>query len=280
MGWQDRDYGNDSYGSYSGGRLAAAGIRRPPTVTLTLMIVHGLAFVLVRMLLAAPEPAPPLAWANVGQHPAGIVLHPLATGRILSGLFVVLALWSLGGRLELKLGPKRLVQLYVVGNLIAGVGYFVLARVLPAMAGHPLEYPAGALAAMCVAAWMHLRGQPVNVFGRITNAGKMYAVCAAIVIGMQILGHRQDALLWVLAAGAGGTSALLVERWGRPGAFGFRRRRGVRPSISRPRRTARPDEPEIDDILAKISRAGLDSLTEEERQRLEAARRIKLERRE
>jgi len=37
-----------------------------------------------------------------------------------------------------------------------------------------------------------------------------------------------------------------------------------------------PGEPDIDDILAKISRAGLDSLTEDERQRLEDARRTKL----
>jgi hypothetical protein len=41
---------------------------------------------------------------------------------------------------------------------------------------------------------------------------------------------------------------------------------------------AAPDEPDIDEILAKISREGLQALTDEERARLAAARAAKLRR--
>jgi membrane associated rhomboid family serine protease len=240
------------------------------------MIVHGLAFVLVLMLQASAQPAAPLDWVNVAKHPAGIVLHPLATGRVLSAVFVVFALWSLGGRLELKLGGKRLIQLYVVGNFIAGIVYFGVVRAVSAQPERVLDYPAGALAAMCLAAWTHLADQSVNVFGRITSAAKMYAVCAAIVVAMEMLGHRQDALYWLPAVAAGGTGALLVEWWNQRGRAQPRRRRAIRSSIPQRRSEPRREEPNIDDILAKISRSGLDSLTKDERRRLEEARQIKL----
>ena len=279
MGWQDRDYGEGLYGSY-GRAESAARTRRPPPTALALMVVHGVAFLLVLMLQSSAQPAAPLDWVDVAKHPAGIMLHPLATGRLLSALFVVFALWSLGGRLELKLGGRRLVQLYVAGNLIAGVVYFGVVRALSAQPEHVLQYPAGALAAMCVAAWTHLADQSVNVFGRITSAAKMYAVCAVIVVAMELLVHQQDALYWLPAVAAGGAGALLVERWTQRGRRQPRRRPAVRPSIPRKRSGSRPDEPDIDDVLAKISRSGLDSLTEDERRRLEAARQIKLEQRD
>ena len=57
-----------------------------------------------------------------------------------------------------------------------------------------------------------------------------------------------------------------------------RRRRVVRPSIPRDdsaREQREPDPYDVDDILAKISRGGMESLTAADRKRLELARQAK-----
>ncbi|MCK4341076.1 MAG: rhomboid family intramembrane serine protease [Phycisphaerae bacterium] len=281
MGWQDRDYGNENY--YESGS-SRHGLRRPPNGALTLMILHGVAFLLMAMLRAEEDQAaiPLIKLLDFKASAAAILLHPFATDNLFTALFVVLALWSLGGRLELKLGTRRLVGLYVAGNVVAGGVYLALVRLLPALAGEPLEYPAGALAAMCVAAWSHLKHDAIQVLGRVTTRAKMYAICAAIVVVLEVFRERQAALAWIVAVAAGGVAAPLVEylvQWIRQ-----RRRRAprvVRPSRPRSRpRPPTPGEPNIDDILAKISRSGLDSLTDDERKRLEAARHAKLKRRD
>jgi hypothetical protein len=74
---------------------------------------------------------------------------------------------------------------------------------------------------------------------------------------------------------------------GKPAVFRCRqlRRRSPTPAEHRPTPPATgpapppPDEPDIDDTLAKISRQGLDLLTQVGRDRLEAARRAKQRRR-
>jgi len=277
VGWQDRDYTSETYAESGTSRWRP---RRPPTATLTLMILHGAAFVLVLSLsVGSEQPAVTLLPLEGPQsHPLGIALHPFATQNILSILFVVLAFWSLGGRLEPRLGSARFVTLYVLGNLAAGGAYFGVARLLPALGGAPLDYPVGALAGLCVAAWQHLRQEVVMVFGRITNAGKVFLICGAIVVGLEVITGRQGAVPWLAAAAAGSATALLLHQVPHLATTGHRRiRRTVRPSI--PRTTARPppiDEVEIDDILAKISRTGLHSLTPAERERLDAARRAKV----
>lgn len=289
MGWQDRAYSDPSYDDSPS---VVGGIRRPRGVTLTLMIVHGAAFLLMHMLLVGDgefvvrmmtlgEMSGPLGTAEVSVHPLGILLHPLATTRLLSVLFAVLALWSLGGRLEAVLGVGRLIGLYVAGNVFAGTVFYGVALAAPRLAVAALDYPVGALAGLCFVAWQRLQQEPVMVFKWMTNAGKMYAICGVIVAGLVVLRTGVGAAAWLAAAVTGVGVAVLSQHW-----VGFRlprRRRPqrvVRPSIPRP--TARPPatgEPDIDDVLAKISREGLDALSDEERERLEAARRAKQRRR-
>jgi membrane associated rhomboid family serine protease len=277
LGWQDRDY---SDGSYRDPVSTTWGIRRPPSATLALMILHGVAFLLMLALERGDGRAIAGRFALSADplNPLGILLHPLGTTRFFTALFVVLALWSLGGRLELRLGVRRLLALYVVSNLAAGAAYFGLARSLPALAVMPLDYPAGALAGLCVIAWRRLRNEAVQVLGRVTSLAKLYAICGLIVIGLALVDAGAGAVVWLAGAVAGGLAALLIEyrpvlvrpRWRTA-------RRLVRPSVPRPvTPPPAPDELDIDDILAKISREGLASLTDAERQRLEAARQAKL----
>lgn len=274
MAWYERKYDDEAATGFArgmGGRIKA-----PPRGALVLMIVHGLLFLLMSGLAAEQGGAevPLRAMVDAGHHPAGILLHPFATTRLFTLLFVVLALWSLGGRIEQKLGTAALVRLYIAGNLVAGLVFYVLAQLWPPAASTALEYPAGALAALCAAAWRHLRHDAVQVLGKVTTLAKVYAICAAIVVGLELLRAQGACVGWLVAvvAGAGSEPALaLLGRRIRGG------RRVVRPSIPRAPRKP-PPEPEIDDILAKISRSGLESLNEDERARLEQARRMKLRR--
>lgn len=271
MGWHDRQY-DDHYTE----ERFSMGVQRPPTGALTLMIIHGVAWVVMAMLSAdAAEEAGSLQQLlHPAVSPLGILLHPFATTRVLSMLFVVLALWSLGGRIENRLGTRRLVGLYVAGNVTAGTVFFALGLAAPQLAVAPLDYPVGALAALVGVAWNHLRDDIVNVFGKMVSIAKVYAITAAVIVAIEIIRGGIGAATWLVATATGGMVGLwgyeLWQRSARP------RRRVVRPSIPRrPRPIA--DSPEIDDILAKISASGLDSLTDDERQRLEDARRRKLE---
>ncbi len=277
MSWRDREYWSEAYGERAVGAWRA---RAPRGVTLILMIVHAAAFVLMLMLAAGPGQSILALMTLTGKsaHPLGIVLHPFATTNVLSALFTVLAVWSLGGRLESRLGTGQLVALYIIGDLLAGTAYYGVARWWGVLATAPLEYPVGALAGWCVAAARSLRYETVAVFGRTTSAGKVYAVCGLIVVALAVAHDGFGALAWLVAAALGGITGLLPGHWPSVGWLHWRRmRRRVRPSIpARPR--PEPDEPDIDDILEKISRRGMGSLTSAERQRLEKARLAKLRR--
>ena len=245
------------------------------------MILHGAAFALMLMLErgGGADVVRLLVLKGAESHPLGILLHPFATTGLLSILFVVLALWSLGAQLEPRLNAPRLVGLYVLGNLTAGAVYFGAARLAPGLSSAPLDSPIGALAALCLAACRQLRNEPVQVFGRVTNAAVVYAICAAIVAGLALVASGIGGLAWLAAALAGCASALIVEHLP---VFHLTRRlrpqRTVRPSLPRPAAPSKRHEAEIDidDILAKISREGLAALTDAERARLEAARQAKL----
>lgn len=277
VGWQERDYSDESYGEPVS---TAGGLRRPPNGTLALMIIHGAAFVLMLMLRHGNGAAIVSMCAPSAEsaHPLGILLHPLATADVLRAAFVVLALWSLAGRLEPRLGLPRLIVLYVAGNLVAGGVYFGVARGLPTLATAPLDYPVGALAALCLTAWRQLRHDLVQVLGRVMSVATIYAICAGIVVVLALAGERAGALAWLLAAAAGAGSAPLAARWSSWQRRPRRVRRVVRPSIPPAIIQPPPDEPDVDDILAKISREGIDALTDAERDRLERARRAKLRR--
>lgn len=278
MGWQDRHYSDGSYHD-----APATRFRRPPALTLALMILHGAAlFVVLAMQEGQAAGRPRPAVLRDEPRPLAVLLHPYGTGSLLSTLFVVLALWSLGGRLEPRLGRPRLALLYVLGNLLAGMAYAGVALLRPGLAGAALDYPVGALAGLCAAAWRHLRHEPVSVLGRITTAAKVYLLCAALVAGLVLVRAGAGAAAWLAAATAGAGIGLLLESW--PGwrwpRWRFARRRRRRPVHSAARAAApagpSPEDAELDELLAKIARGGLDSLTPQERERLEAVREAKL----
>lgn len=272
MGWQERDYSDQTYRE----RLSAAwAVARPPRVTLALMILHGVAFVILLVLSAREGGGPALALV-APVDTVGVVAHAVATTSLFTALFVVLALWSLGGRLEPLLGGPRLLGYYLLGTAAGGAAYFGTARAAALLATGPLDYPVGVLAGLCLLAARAFRHERVHVLGWATSAGRLYAILAAIVVGLEVVRYGPGGAAWLSAAVAGAAAVGLAEEVGRrPHRTGHRRgRRSVRPSI--PEDDApHPlfETPDIDDLLAKISRSGLGSLTPAERQRLEDARR-------
>jgi len=278
MGWRDRQYSKSEFDRAYGG---AEVTRRPPPVTLFLMILHGAAFFLILALAEGQRGAGPLAL--VGGSPISvpdILLYFIASRSLLTTAFVVLALWSLAGRVERRLGAGRLLVLYIIGNLAAGGAFAAVARAVPRLALAELDYPVGALAALCMVAVLRFWHEPAQVFGRVTTLGKVYAIAGGIVVGLVLLQAGMGAAAWLLAAAAGAGLGLASERFPhslpRPQRRRRRRRPAVRPSIQPESRGPSDSDVQLDHLLEKISRSGMDSLTDRERAQLEEARQAKL----
>ncbi len=284
MGWQDRDYSLRSLRD----RAEALGIRKPPVVTLALMVAHGVAFFL--MLLAASGSLANLpnltVLVNPARHALGILLHPLATTSFLDVLFVELALWSLGPKLEPMLGGLTTLGVYLGSNLVAGVVFVALLALNAGLSTHVPAFPIGALAAWCVIVGRRLRWETADVLGRQMNVGTLYAICAGVVALLTLLARGRGATAWLIAALAGGAVGLafdVAQPWIAARLAIPRERVPRRRPTPRAGPNPRPQPPalnevDVDAILAKISRSGLASLTDEERDQLEAARQAKLRR--
>ena len=273
MSWQDRQYGNEGR---TGPSWPGATQRHVPLGTLVLMALHGLACLLM-LTLATEHGAEGVALielVNLDQHPAGILLHVFASGNMLIGVFVLLALWSLGGRLEQRLGTGRLLVLYLAANAVAGLVYYTLVHWQPRWTGSPLEYPVGALAAMVLTAQMHLRHEPVRLLKRVIPVSRVYLICACLAVLLELVTHPRTAGVYLATVFLGGATALPIEIWSYWRAHRQRSARVQHATTPPPP----PNDADIDDILAKISRAGVAALTDEERERLESARRAKLHR--
>jgi membrane associated rhomboid family serine protease len=280
MGIWDRDYSKTPTG-HKAGRLAWR-LRRPSGGALALLALHVLGFFMILIMRHGGGQRATVLFVLEGpaSHPAAIVLHPFGSGSILTLVFVAYVIWTLGGRVESRFGTARLLLLYVLGTIIAGTVYFGFAQTAPDLARFGLATPAGALAAWALAAGQNLSDEMVSVFGRLITVARATAIGAAILGGLVFFVGGPAATGWLIAAAAGSLAWPVVNVLG--GTVGaaseprrLRRARSVQPGFSREDTPSAADEPAVDDILAKISREGLDALTPAERERLEAARKAK-----
>jgi len=283
MGVWDRDYvrreaqgeGRPGWRSYL-----------PPGAALALLGLHVLGFLFVLMMRHDVGPHATVVFVLHGSaaHPAAILLHPIGGTSILGLVFVVTAIWMLGGCVERRSGLGRLLALYVVGNLLAGTFYFGFAQMAPAeLTEFSLAVPVGALAAWALGAWRSFKDERVSLLGRTTTISKASAGGAALVCGLVFCAEGQAATGWLLAAAAGSLAWPLCRIvTGKAGAASRERRvPGVESAGGVPARgglAPGADEDEIDAILAKVGREGLGALTPAERDRLEAGRQTRLRR--
>lgn len=304
MGWQDREYSQpwEQWERRSGGGSDSK-IPRPPKIVVVLMIVHAAAWLLMLMLAGDASTATlpkRFALSGASADALGVLLHPYASSKPLSVLIDALVFWTLGTAVANRCGPGRVIAWYLLGNFAAGVVYFGIARIAPALGVLPLESPIGAFGAWLAAFWWLHRDEPMLVLGKYRHAGTLLLGVYGAVVLLMLLFYRGDVVA-LLCASFGGMAAAplasaaltswpqggLQRRVRRPSAAGGLLRPRVRAlaehgaaapqaAVSASPLASEPAPPDIDDLLVKISREGIHSLTADERGRLEAARQAKL----
>lgn len=263
MSWRDREY-HQSYDSESPTMSWRSML--PPRMTLILCVLHLVAWIAA---LSLPEAlVRRLTLSDLASDPVAIVMHPLAatlSWKVTLALFVA---WTLAARIEVRSGPRRVLQLYLLGNIVCGAAYWLLTRFGPDWAPSVLDFPAGALVAWLGESW-RWREEPFFPLGRPMAGTTAMGATTAILVGIVLAVTRFQAAGWLAAAALAAGAPLLLDKLA--DARLPKRRRRVRPSIRRASEPSVTDD--IDDILKKISQSGIDSLTPQERERLEAARR-------
>lgn len=277
MSWRERDYHRSM--SFDLSRVLREW--QPPWGVIGIVALH---VVLETFFTQVPGAA---AWAerhatlsDSSSSPLAILLHPWAATPGLSFFFTLLAVGGLGAQLEGRLGTVRILLLYLFGNLAAGVGFFALTRFAPHATFVALTAPIGGLAAWLAATWRSMRDETIVVFGKFIPVSQFTSLLAFGFVVLLLVASKQNPMGWVVALAMG---ALI-------GAARLDSSRVRWPRRSRARRVVTdeqfdeeffadldvrscPPQVEIDDILAKISANGIQSLTPQERDRLESARR-------
>lgn len=275
MGWQEREYSSGSEWS------AEESIRRPrlPALgTRALLVVHLAAFVFMLMLRGDALRNRPLLGVLSGDdlQPLAILTHPIASANPVALLITLILLWVIGGRFEARAGTRRLLVSYVLATLAAGLVFYAVAAAAPALGKLPLDAPTAAFTAWSVLLFRDLSDAEFWLFGAPRKIAHLTSVLVGVLLLFVLVSYRFGALAWLAALVAGGASILVPLPRLAPPRLRLAHRPRVRPSRVTERPLLEETEPDIDAILAKISRSGINSLTELERAQLEAARRARL----
>lgn len=286
MSWRERDYtwfpGSDR--PYRD-RVATWREFAPPRATTGLLLLHLAGFILTAVLGRSPS-APDFALRGVdGITWLGVLTHPIAGASVFTLLFVMMAIWILGGRIEASLGARTLLVPYALGGLAGGLAYVAVASIRPELGAAPLITPLGAMMAWTTIIWRRLPFESIPVFLKEFPLAKVAAFVAALGAAGMVLTAGLGAAAWMAAGLTGmaipivtdGMSAWRVRRaTPRTRGFASPSSAAARSDRENAEQTAPGEVIEIDDILAKISRGGMASLTNEDKSRLEEARRARL----
>ncbi|NPA34791.1 MAG: rhomboid family intramembrane serine protease [Chlorobi bacterium] len=185
-------------------------------------------------------------------------------------LFNMIGLYWFGKIVELFLMYRYTLRLYIIGAIAGGLAFLLAYNFLPALNKHSMLVGASAsVMAFLLAATTISPRYPLYLFllGRVELR---FVALAFVVLDILFLGFSNTG--GHIAHLGGALSGFLFVKW--------IRRRPRKPSVSfrikkkkKPSRT--PMDTEIDRILDKIRKEGLNSLTDEERKLLdEYSRRI------
>lgn len=195
-------------------------------------------------------------------------------------LFNMLMLWVFGGEVEMRMGSRRFVQLYVLSGLAGGLLALAIGRGIAV----PVVGASGALFGVLLAFAMFYPHRPVTLLFFFVLPLTMPAwALVAVFAGISLLTVMQygGSQLGHLAHLGGIAGAWVYLRW--PGLFKAAGDRVGRRNIERRLRAfdaldreRHGLQGEIDGLLDKISRKGMMGLTASERRRLyEASERLK-----
>ncbi|MDP6451054.1 MAG: rhomboid family intramembrane serine protease [Lentisphaeria bacterium] len=170
--------------------------------------------------------------------------------------------WTLGRPLERRLGVRKLLIVYAIGGLAGMVCWMVVGHGDSMLVG-----AGGAVGGVVVAAAVVEAKATVQLPSLALPMRSFVAVVCVVEFFMCVMTHGLSQLAQFLGGALGGFVGL---RWF--GTFpGRRRRRAARNEPIRTGADPAADD-DLDPILDKIGRTGIDSLTAEERSTLEKAR--------
>ena len=205
-------------------------------------------------------------------------------------LFNSLAIYFFGRPVENALGRRHFVTLYLTSGVIGGLVQMLFAVLMPNYFDAPVVgASAGALGLVAAFAILYWQEQfslliyfiPVSMTGKTLLAVSLGLAFVGMLIPNS--GIANAAHLGGILTGGFYVRLFIQGRWGQPWAAGPREFAGPRAGKTSFWRSGadQPDEDlstdefvksEVDPILDKISRHGIQSLTERERQVLEKAR--------
>lgn len=287
MGLHDRTYWREEqHGGFGGGGGITLSFPKPGRMIRALLLANIAAFV-VQIFLdqgTIAQPVGPVS-RHLGVTVAGywqiwryVTFQFLHTGAWHLALNMM-GLYFLGVSLERKWGPRQFLVFYLTCGVAAGVAYVVIG----ASYGLPVDLPivgaSGGVYGVVLACAVFFPQIRLLLFFIIPMSIRTLAV---IFFGLMILtvlqavsgGNFNEAMSDV--AHMGGAAAAAVWIWLLPKALGgvieARKRRGAGAWQRKMQRRA-AEEAEIDRILAKIRRDGLNSITGKEREILRNATR-------
>jgi membrane associated rhomboid family serine protease len=191
----------------------------------------------------------------------------------------MLGLYMLGTPLERQWGGRRFLKFYLICGATAGVAYIVMAALRNLSPGVPLIGASGGVYGIvlaCAVLFPHFRlifflfPVPIRLAAVIIFGGMILIVLSSLSSGE--LGGQ----FWSDVAHLGGAVAAAVWIWILPrlrGTLDERRQKINQGAWERKMHRRREEQTEIDRILDKIRREGLDSLSRAERNRLQDATR-------
>lgn len=235
-----------------------------------LLIANGLVYVAQQLapawftLLFGLRPADVVGELRIWQPLTYMFLH----GGLLHLLFNLLILWMMGGEVERFWGKREFLKYYLLCGLGAAALAFVFAY------DRIVIGASGAVFGVMVAFGLMFPERTIYVWFVLPIPAK-YLVLILFVIELLVIGGRDGVAHFAHVGGA--ITGFLYMRFGwrerlELGSLSqrWRRRRLTLHAGGRP---AAYDEAEVDRILDKISRTGLQSLTPEESRLLEEASR-------
>ncbi len=287
MGWRDRPYARHDYGSGPprfGGVMT--GMPRPGRIVSRLLLINIVVFFLTlffREFFLVWGTVRPDVWYQPWRYVTFQFLH----AGLFHILFNMIGLYFLGMMLEAGWGPRRFLVFYLSCGAFAGAAHVIMAFALGRGMNTMLLGASGGVYAVvlaCAVLYPHVRvilflfPVPIRFAAALFLGIAAYNTLGEITSGGVMRSQVSD------VAHLGGAAAAAVWIWvvprlrGTAGSVAGRINKGA---WERKMKRRAEDEAEIDRILEKIHRRGLNSLNRKERKILqEAARRQEREERQ
>jgi len=286
MGLRDRPYWRDEQRAGYGGRATGhltIGLPRPTPAVKALLIINVAVFI-VQIFADQPRGPNDPGWmsASFGVTVRGAwQIWRYITFQFLHGgvwhLFLnMLGLYFLGSPLERRFGRQRFLTFYLSCGVVAGLAYVLIGAFGGLPRAMPIIGASGGVYGIVLAAavyFPHFRllffffPVPIRLAALVIFGGMILLVLQAAAAG-RVYAAMSD------VAHLGGAVASAFWIWGLPRLRGqVRRRRDAinRGAWQRKMSQRRAQQEEIDRILDKIRRDGIDSLTRKEKDKLREA---------